>query len=494
MPSPSVVYERRRPEETTLYQVVQDNLATLYGAVDDGALAIALPRFVRKELEGYLDCGLLCRGFARLRCGGCEETRLVAFSCKGRGFCPSCLGRKMAATAAHLIEDVLPEGVPLRQWVLTVPFAWRKRLGYDGALVSALTRLFVKTVLDFYRQRTEPRAGRGQSGAVVAVQRTSSDLKLNPHVHAAFLDGVYDDAKEDGAALTFRALGHLTTRDVALVLERTRDRMTRYLRRRGLLEEGEDDAEGDDTAERAGLTRLAASAVSGVTPPAGPEWRRGALPLARRPMVFERPLCVALDGFTLHAATRAGGGDEPGREALLKYILRPAVAQERVTRGPEGLVRIGLKKAFADGTVAVDLDPLSLLSRLAASVPPPRFHTVRYAGVLGSASKLRSRIAPKRAEVSSPPVVEDIHDVPRRGPYRPWAALLQRTFGLDVLSCPRCQGRMRLLAMVTDPKSITRYLAALGEPTDAPTRAPARAPPYWKSRVLRRAAGDEAAA
>ncbi len=211
-------------------------------------------------------------------------------------------------------------------------------------------------------------------------------------------------------------------------------------------------------------------------------------------MVFKRPLCVALDGFTLHAATRAGGGDQPGREALLKYILRPAVAQERVTRGPEGLVRIGLKKAFADGTVAVDLDPLSLLSRLAASVPPPRFHTVRYAGVLGSASKLRSRLAPKRAVVSSPPVVEDVHDIPRRGPYRPWAALLQRTFGFDVLACPRCQGRMRLLAMVTEPKSITRYLAALGEPTDAPTRAPARAPPYWKSRVLRRAAGDEAAA
>ena len=136
-------------------------------------------------------------------------------------------------------------------------------------------------------------------------------------------------------SLTFRALAHLTTRDLALVLERTRDRMTRYLRRRGLLEEGELDAEEDDTAERAGLTRLAASAVPGVTAPAGPEWRRGALPVVRRTMVFERPLCVALDGFTLHAATRAGGGDGQGREALLKYILRPAVAQERVTRGPE---------------------------------------------------------------------------------------------------------------------------------------------------------------
>jgi hypothetical protein len=330
----------------------------------------------------------------------------------------------MAATAAHLIDDVLPAAVPLRQWVLTVPFAWRKRLGYDGALLSALTRLFVKTVLGFYRERGG--GAPGQSGAVVAVQRTSSDLKLNPHVHAVFFDGVF----RDGDELTFHARGHLSTRDVAAVLEQTRDRMAKYLRRRGLLDE--QDAEEGDTSEHAGLTRLAASAVSGMTPPAGPEWRRGALPLTHRPMVFERPLCVALDGFppsgitkrvTLHAATRAGGLDDAGREALLKYILRPAVAQEspvgdhearRVTRGPDGLVspvgdhearRIALKKAFSDGTVAVDLDPLSLLSRLCAAVPPPRFHTVRYAGVLASASppsgitkrvKLRSRLVRSR--------------------------------------------------------------------------------------------------
>ena len=82
----SLVYERRRPETSTLYHVVQENLDTLYGAVEDGALAIALPKFVKKELEGYLECGLLCHGFARLKCGSCDETRLVAFSCKGRGF------------------------------------------------------------------------------------------------------------------------------------------------------------------------------------------------------------------------------------------------------------------------------------------------------------------------------------------------------------------------------------------------------------------------
>jgi hypothetical protein len=173
---------------------------------------------------------------------------------------------------------------------------------------------------------------------------------------------------------------------------------------------------------------------------------------------------------------------------------RAAVAQERVTRGPDGLVRIALKKAFSDGTVAVDLDPLSLLSRLCASVPPPRFHTVRYAGVLGSASRLRARLAPKRAATAPVPCAEDIADVPRRSPYRPWAELLRRTFGIDVLACPRCEGRMRLLAMVTETKSVARYLRALGEPTEAPARTAARGPPYWRSRVLRRGAlGDEAA-
>jgi hypothetical protein len=83
------VYRRRRPETTALYEVVRDNLDTLFGAVDDGALAFRIPRHAREELLAYLDCGLLCRGFARLKCRGCSETRLVAFSCKGRGFCPS---------------------------------------------------------------------------------------------------------------------------------------------------------------------------------------------------------------------------------------------------------------------------------------------------------------------------------------------------------------------------------------------------------------------
>ena len=161
-------------------------------------------------------------------------------------------------------------------------------------------------------------------------------------------------------------------------------------------------------------------------------------PLEPQALAYDKPLCASLDGFTLHAATRAGALDRTGREALLRYVLRPPVAQERVEQRPHGLVRITLKKAYTDGTIAVDMDPLSLLCRLATSVPPPRFHTVKYAGVLAPASPWRSRLAPQ------PPQAAAASDEPGRpdnaGGYRPWAELLARTFAVTCSPVPPARG------------------------------------------------------
>ena len=475
-------YERRRPEETTLYRVVQDNLETLYEAVEEGAVALSLPQFVKSELEGYLECGMLCRGFARLRCGECAETRLVAFSCKGRGFCPSCLGRKMSATALNLEEAVMPRA-PLRQWVLTLPYPWRKRLGYDGKLLSALTRMFVRTVHAFYTERTG-----GESGAVCVVQRTQGDLRLNPHLHVVFVDGGY--CEEEGGEVKFEGLGHLRTREVGEVLERAVVKMRKYLARRGLLQEREEPEEARGHAE------LCGSAASGEWAPAGPQWKKkdekeGPRPLsfvAKTELVVEGALVAKKDGFTVHAATCVGADDAGGRERLLRYILRPPFAQERVQKTAEGLVRIALKKRWSDGTVAVEMDPLSLLCRLAASVPPPRFHMVRYSGVVASASKLRSRVVPKPPP-KPPPDAKDAEHVHVGSRYIPWAELMMRTFKLDVLECPRCRGRMKLLAMVTELGEVRRFLDGLDVASALPERTPARGPPYWQSKALRRLAG-----
>ena len=109
--------------------------------------------------------------------------------------------------------------------------------------------------------------------------------------------------------------------------------------------------------------------------------------------------------------------------------------------------------------------------------------------MLAAASCWRPLITP------DPPEGPAASDEPgRKGPggYRPWAELLARTFAVDVLACPSCHGRMRLLAVIKEPANVARYLAGVGEATEEPRRSPVRGPPYWKSRVLRRQVlGDE---
>ncbi len=85
----AVHYERRRPEETVLYQLVQEHLETFLAQVELETGA-GLSDFVQEEFDAFLECGVLAHGFLRLRCGDCAHEKLVAFSCKWRGFCPAC--------------------------------------------------------------------------------------------------------------------------------------------------------------------------------------------------------------------------------------------------------------------------------------------------------------------------------------------------------------------------------------------------------------------
>ena len=111
---------RGDPTSGVLHQVLAEHLETFLALSAADGLGPSLPRHVEHELRVYLRCGILAHGFARFHCFGCGTDTLVAFSCKGRGFCPSCGGRRMAESAAHLVDHVLPH-VPVRQWVLSFP-------------------------------------------------------------------------------------------------------------------------------------------------------------------------------------------------------------------------------------------------------------------------------------------------------------------------------------------------------------------------------------
>ncbi len=120
--SPSLSYERHRPEQMLLYQLVEQHYPSFKASLESQGQS--LPLYIQQEFEAVLECGRLEYGFLRVRCEDCHHERLVAFSCKKRGFCPSCGARRMAESSALLVDEVFP-GVPIRQWVLSFPFQLR---------------------------------------------------------------------------------------------------------------------------------------------------------------------------------------------------------------------------------------------------------------------------------------------------------------------------------------------------------------------------------
>ncbi len=127
--------------------------------------------------------------------------------------------------------------------------------------------------------------------------------------------------------------------------------------------------------------------------------------------------------------------------------------------------------------VELVMEPLEFIERLAALVPAPRRHQVRYHGTLAPNSAWRRLIVPgvKEAPPSAPPSCGGLPTGERQRSRRiAWADLLRRVFAVDVLECPRCSGRMRIIATVTDPEAVRKVLACIGLPTRGPPLAPPR--------------------
>lgn len=479
-------YRRREPESTVLYRILAEHLETFLERIQSGELR--WPGFVTGELRSFLDCGVLARGFARVHCTQCGKDALVAFSCKGRGFCPSCGGRRMADTAAFLVDRVLPR-VPVRQWVLTLPHRLRYLCAYEPEMCRSLRRIFVRAVFSHLKRRAREKGiPDGRPGAVVFVQRFDSALRLNLHFHALFLDGVF--APRSGR-MVFHAL-QPGDEDIARLTRQIHDRVLRFLRRRGKLdEEGEGGTESDD-----GLATCYAASVQGrVAFGEAAGWHVQRLVDPGQATDIYRPgkLCAQHGGFTLHGKVKVAACARERLEKLCRYVARPPIAQERLSVIGDGRVLYRLKRPYRDGSTHVLFEPMVFLERLAALVPRPRVHLVTYHGVLAPASPARALVVPEVGEVraarreahgcgtaSEDEAKVDDGEAERR--FRPpryyrWADLIKRVFEVDVLVCEHCGGPRRVLTFLTDPPVLRAILEHLGLPADPPPLAPARAPP-----------------
>jgi hypothetical protein len=317
-------YARHRPESTLLYQLVEQH----YPAFRElrAETGRPLPGHVQEEFEAYLKCGRLEEGFLRVRCERCHAEKLVAFSCKKRGFCPSCGARRMAETAALLADEVLPER-PLRQWVLSLPHALRFLLATNPAALTLVLGVVYRTIARHLIGKAGLTRTRAATGAVTLIQRFGSALNLNIHFHMLFLDGVY--LFKGAHPPLFRPVAGPSANELQRLVEQIGAQEGQVLERRGLI-------------EREKLERLC------------------------------------------------------------RYVSRPPVAEDRLALTATGHVRYTLKTPYRDGTTHLVLEPLDLMARLAALVPP------------------------------------------RRHVAMSWAKRLKRVFGIEIDTCQRCGGTRRV--------------------------------------------------
>jgi len=440
------IYRRRQPERTVLYQVVQGNLETwLAERWEDDGQGRAVPAWVERDLRAYLDCGILARGFARARCASCGHEIVVAFSCCGRGACPSCGTKRMVQVSSRLVDEVFPM-LPVRQWVLSLPKRLRFFLHRDAQLTGKVLGVFLRAVETRLRQRCPDAPGAARFGGVSFVQRFGDALNPHTHFHSCLIDGVFS-AQDD--QLHFHEASALSNADVDAVQQSVRKRVLALFERRGMLP-----------------PEVCAEML---------EWEHGG-------------------GFSLDAGVRIEADDRAGLERLLRYCARPPFAGGRLRWGParQHLV-YSLSRPAPDGSRSILLEPLELLDRLALLVVPPRIHRHRYCGVLAPNARLRAALTARAGlpldaddNQTAPAPPEPTH--PPEPQSRPskrkastaaslWAMLLARIYELHPLLCPNCGNDLRIIAFITTTDTIERILEHIGEPTTPPPIAPARAPP-----------------
>lgn len=374
-------------------------------------------------MGAFQSCGGFEGGFARVYCDNCRAEFLVAFSCTRRGFCPSCAAKRAAVFGALLREEILEE-VGHAQWVFTIPKLLRPYFLHHRELLGQLSRAAWETASELI-SRAGDEGARIRPGMVAVVQTATDLLEWSPHVHALVSRGGWD---REG---TWVPVPFVDTKAAELLF---RHKAIALLRDEDLLSD-----------ERIEILL---------------SWRN--------------------TGFSVHNTVTVEPEDPAATERLARYLLRPPLSLDRMSRTPEGTVIYRRKASSRFGRAETPFDPMDFLARLLMHIPQPKLHTVRYYGHYSSVARAR-RCAPQRGEADEALDVASTAELPptaeRRRLRRAWAQMIRRIYEVDPLTCS-CGERMRILSFILEPRVITKILQHLAPGETPPHRAaPQRAPP-----------------
>ena len=195
----------------------------------------------------------------------------------------------------------------------------------------------------------------------------------------------------------------------------------------------------------------------------------------------QKPFLSQYSGFSLHAGIYCPAYDRKKRERLCRYISRPSLSEERLSLNAQGQVVYKLKTTYRNGTTHIVLDPLDFLSRLASLIPRPRVHLIRFHGVFAPHFKCRSLIVPQ------PSLFEKTSHKEKKKPKSysmGWAKMLKRVFDIDIQTCLKCGGQIKIISAILNPQVIKRILAHLGENPTVLKLAPSRGPPEGEESLV----------
>jgi hypothetical protein len=202
------------------------------------------------------------------------------------------------------------------------------------------------------------------------------------------------------------------------------------------------------------------------------------------PLTTGGPRHAHSEGFDLHANVAVRAGETERLEQLCRYILRPPVAQDALELAPDGRVVLRLRRPWRDGTRALCFEPSEFLEKLAGIIPRPRINLLLYHGAFAPRGRCHSgpvvEGAPYRVPTSghTAPGADAPPAAYVRPTYVAWADVLRRVFALDILACPDCGGRLRLLATIEDRAVVDQILTHLGLPAALPQPSAARTPAW----------------
>ncbi len=406
-------YRPRQPRKTSLFRLLDGYYKEFRNVYDDRfSKRYGFWRPVTDEVViKYLQCGDPRYGFARIRCKECGAEYLRAFSCKCRGFCPSCSKRKSLDLAIFLEEELF-RSVNHRHWVWSVPKMLRLHFLHHRKLLPILCRCAWDSLTMFLHETLERQDV--FPGGILVPQTFGGMANWNPHVHALITDTCWD---REGNCYPVPEI---------------------------------------DTADVHGIEKLFAGLVFKM--------------LLKENMISEELVENMRNwkhsGFSVHCGKPIKADDTNGRKTLSEYISRAPFSLERMSFN-ENSKTVVYKGEHFHPTLARNFDvagPLEWIARITSHIPKKGAKQVIYYGAYSQAWRGRERrqgIIPKvlislKADASTEECTLSSH---RRRQL--WAVLLKKIWDIDALKCPQCGGQMKVVSFIEQPLVIRRILKHL---------------------------------